>query len=141
MRNGGPEGPSFNFDREPGISEIERLGLMRELAASVEATANKFAVNALQRDPISHTLLGKIVESGPEYDPTTLAHMRKMLALRLFGLPDIAARAASDREFFDIAIMSVSYEIDELESIPGADELPDMWDIALEDLLRLQNEE
>jgi hypothetical protein len=64
-----------------------------------------------------------------------------MLALRLFGLPDIAARAASDREFFNIAIMSVSHEIDELESIPGADELPDMWDIALEDLLRLQNEE
>lgn len=35
----------------------------------------------------------------------------------------------------------VKDELWELESIPGAEDLPDPWDVALEDLLRLQEDE
>jgi hypothetical protein len=141
MRFGGsPEGPSFNFE-ESGLSETERLDLMRNLAAEIEASAHELSVSQINRDPILHTILGKVIESGPNLDPAHLAHLRRIITLRLAGMPDIAAQASRDQEFFQIAINTVQEEIDELSAIPGASELPDMWDIALEDLLRLEDEE
>lgn len=137
--NGGPNFPSF--DSEPGISEIDRLDLMRSAAAEVEATAHEFASREISRDPILHTLLGKVVEGGAELDRTHLAHLRKIIALRLSGLHDIAAQAAQDQDFFELMSTTVQAEIEELNALAEANELPDLWDIAYEDLLRLESEE
>jgi hypothetical protein len=137
---GGPEEPSFGFE-ESGLSETERLELMLNLASEIEASAHELSASQINRDPILHTILGKVTESGPNLGPTHLAHLRRIITLRLAGMPDIAAQAARDQEFFQIAIHTVQDEIDELNAIPGADELPDMWDIALEDLLKLEDEE
>lgn len=137
---GGPEGPSFGFE-EPGISEMERLDLMQQLAGQVEASAHELGAKQINRDPILHAMLGKVIESGPNLDPTHVAHIRKMIALRMCGLPDIAVQAARDQEFYVLAIQTVNDEIEELRAIPGAEDLPDMWDIALQDLLGLEGEE
>ena len=136
----GPEGPSFSFE-ESRLSEMERLDLMRQLARQVEASAMKLGAEQINRDPILHTMLTKVIEGGPDLDPTHIAHMRKMIALRMCGLPDVSAQAASDQAFYGLAIQTVQYEIEELKSIPGAENLPDMWDIALQDLLGLEGEQ
>ena len=137
---GGPEGPSFGFE-ESGISEMERLDLMQQLAGQVEASAHELGAKQINRDPILHAMLDKVIESGPNLDPTHLAHIRKMIALRMCGLPDISAQAAKDQEFYGLAIQTVHDEIEELRTMLGAEDLPDMWDIALQDLLGLEGEE
>lgn len=137
---GGPEGSSFGFE-EVGISELERLDLMRAVAAEVEVTAHKFATSEINRDPLLHTLLGKVVESGAELDDIHLAHLRKMIALKLGGLHDIATQAAQDQKFFGLMSSVVETEIEELNALAEANKLPDLWDIAYEDLLRLEGNE
>jgi hypothetical protein len=139
--NSGPEGPSFGFEEESGISEMERLDLMQELAGQIEASSHKISAERINQDPILHAMLGKVVEGGPELDPIHVAHLRKMIALRMCGLSDMAARAARDQEFYGLALQTVQDEIEELRAIPGADDLPDMWDVALQDLLGLEGEE
>lgn len=137
---GGPEGPSFGFE-ESDVSEMERLDLMRQLAGQVEASAHELGAKQINRDPILHAMLSKVIESGPILDPTHVAHIRKMIALRMCGLPEIAAQAARDQDFYGLAILTVQDEIEELRTIPGSDDLPDMWDIALQDLLDLEGDQ
>jgi hypothetical protein len=141
MRFGGsPEGPSFDFE-ESGISEMERLGWMQELAGQVEASAQELGAEKINQDPILHAMLGKVIESGSELDPTHVAHLRKMIALRMCGLADKVVQAARDQEFYGLALQTVRDEIEELRAIPGGEDLPDMWDVALQDLLQLEGEE
>lgn len=81
---GGPEGSSFGFE-ESGISEMERLDLVRQLAGHIEASAQELGAKHINRDPIVHTMLSKVIEGGPDLDPTHAAHIRKMIALRMWG--------------------------------------------------------
>lgn len=138
MRSG--EVPSFGPE-ESGISELERLALMNSIAARVEASTHELAASEINRDPMLHALLGKIVEGGAELDPSHLAHLRKILALRLGSLPEMAEQAAQDQAFFDLMSTTIHAEIDELNAFAEDSEPPEIWGIACDDLLWLESDE
>lgn len=138
--NSGPNFPSFSFE-ESGVSGLERLDFMRSVAAEIEATAHEFAAREINRDPVLHTLLSTIIEGGAELDPQYLSHLRKIATLRLAALQDVAIQVAQDQEFFTLMSVTLRSEINELDTLAEANELPDMWDIAYRDLLQLEDDQ
>jgi DNA-binding phage protein len=138
-RIGSPEGNNFNrYENESGISKLDRLRLMEEIAVSYAEIVHEMATRKINSDPLLQALLGKIVESGPELDPTYLAHLRKIVALRMSGLPEIAEQIALDREFYAIILEITENEIVQLNALIEEKHPSDAWDIALEDLSHLE---
>ncbi len=133
----GPEVPLF-WHEESSPSELERLYLMQGLAVGTDRIAQELGASQNTQGPILRIMLGKLIEGGPNLCPNHVSHLRRMIALGLRGLPDIVTQAEADQELVRLAEHTVSGEIKELNSIPKADEFPYPWDIAVEDLCRLE---
>lgn len=137
--NSGPEflsGP----EREPGLSAIERLDLLAEIAARSATIAHELGAVQVNQDPVLHAMLSKVIEGGPELDPTHQSFLRKMIALRLNGLPEDVAKSETDYAFYSSAAQTVRGEIEELRGMLGEDRLTDPWDAALQDLTDLDGQ-
>jgi hypothetical protein len=86
-------------------------------------------------------MMTKLIEGGPELDPDTKAHLRRMIALWIGAHTDAMIQDQSEVEFYRMAAMEVQRELDELKGLESQlDDLPDLWDMALEDLIRFEGE-
>lgn len=137
---GSPEFGSGHSEGLTALEEQERLELSRELAQCIEVAANMATAEAINGDPMLHAMLSKLIEGGPELYPPTRAHLRKMIALHLHPFDKVRQQAAIDVSFFDATSQQVQQEVEELKSMEGLENLPDLWDIALQDLLRLDDD-
>lgn len=82
----------------------------------------------------------KVIEGGAALDPSHADHIRRIIALKLGGLTTATVQAAQDQNFFELAATTVEAEIIELHTFAKDEDLPDLWDIAYEDLLRLKGD-
>lgn len=140
--NSGPEFGSFGLENEPAIDKITRAEMLAELSLKTANNAQEFAVNQINRDPILHTMLSKVINCGPELDPDYVQHLRKMIALRLNGSVEIQVQAGQDRDFYLSMAWEARSELRELDGFKAdLTGLPDMWDIAYKDLLHLEGGE
>jgi hypothetical protein len=136
--NNGPEF-LFGYEDESGLSAIERLDLLAELESRKAEVAHELAAKQINQDPALHALLGKIVEGGAELDSVHQSHIRRMIALKLYGLPEEAVQSETNHTFYLAAATTVRAEIDELYDALGNQELSDPWDTALRDLTSLED--
>lgn len=129
------EGPS-------AIEEIDRLDLMAELSRAKAIMAHECAAVEINQDPALQAMLGRLIEAGPNMNPAMSAHLRMMVALRIGPLQKLGIQAQADAEFFEIARYEVERELNELSGLEDQlSDLPDAWDIALEDLLKLYEDD
>lgn len=133
--------PEFggSFDGETALSQMERSQMLAELARARQEAAQAGASAEVAARPELLAMLGKLIESGPEWSPQVTAHLRRMIALHynFYGYVQQAADAAVDEELHGIVLNTVQGELDELNRLAEGETLPDMWDIAYEDLMRL----
>jgi hypothetical protein len=132
----GEGGPSF-YEGERAIDEVARAELCVEIAREVEARANETIAVEIASDPILEAMMATLIEKSLEWDPYRRDHLRKMIALRLNTTNQIVLQAVQEAEFFDRVVYEIERELDELESIPGLEDMADPWDSALQDLLGL----
>lgn len=134
-------GPEFGrFEGETALSEIERSQMLAELARSRQEVAHEHAAAEVAGNPELLAMLGKLVEGGPELSPEATAHLRRMIALsyNFYAYAKQAADAAVDEELHGIVIGALQGELDELYAMTEGERLPDLWDVAYEDLMRLE---
>jgi hypothetical protein len=139
---GSPEfGPDFGgFEGETALSQIERSQMLAELARTQQEMAHEHAAAEVAKNPELLAMLGKLIEGGPELSPEATAHLRRMIALsyNFYAYAQQAADAAIDEELHGMVVESLQGELDELDRMAESETLPDLWDIAYEDLLRLE---
>lgn len=138
-----PEFGGFGYEGETALSEIERSQMLAELARTRQEIAHGHAAAEVAGNPELHAMLGKLIEGGPELSPGTRAHLRRMIALsyNFYTYARQSADAAIDEEFYGVVIGALQGELDELNAMAEDERLPDLWDVAYEDLLRLEGNE
>lgn len=138
-----PEFGGFGYEGETALSEIERSQMLAELARAQQEAAHKYAAAEVAENPELLAMLGKLVEGGPELSAGVRAHLRRMIALsyNFYAYAKQAADAAIDEELHGIVIGALQGELDELHALAEGERLPDLWDVAYEDLIRLEGNE
>ena len=135
------ESGSF-YEGPTAVDQLEMARIKLELAQAIEASSVEAGSQEINRDPLLHSILTKIIESGPELNPDIVRHLRKMVALRIGHLIEAGLRAGDDAEFWALVQSEVMDEIEALKNLEGLEDLPDpSWDFALQDLLELEDEE
>ena len=137
---GGPSSPDF-YEGETAIDEIARAEMLAVLNRAIEGWSREAAAREIAADPELEAMIGVLIEQSQEWDPYRRAHLRKMIALRLGTLNQLALQATQNAGFFDIARLEVEREVEELKQIESLQDLPDLWDLALQDLLTLESGE
>jgi len=138
-----PEFGVFGYEGETALSEMERSQMLAELARTQQEVAHEHAAAEVAENPELLAMLGKLVEGGPELSPGARAHLRRMIALsyNLYAYAQQAVDAAVDEELHGIVIGTLQGELDELHAMAEGERLPDLWDMAYKDLLRLEGNE
>lgn len=141
---GGPESGGFGGS-ETAIEQIAGFEARATFAEMIAAAAHEASGSVLADNPELAEAIGRLIEQGPEWDPYHRAHMRRVVAWQLSalsgGFDRVAAQAETDITFFNLASKEVQQEIDELESLAGEERLPDLWDVAIQDLLSFGDDE
>jgi len=132
-------GPSF-YEGEPAVSEFARAELMLDLATEKARLLGEGLTREIARNPELDAMLGKLIECGPDMDPHTKAHLRRMISLWIGTHRDMIVDANHDVDFFRTVLQELQSELDEMADFEtDLSELPDLWDIAYKDLLDLEN--
>jgi|SRR3989344_5551431 len=135
----GPNGPNY-YEGETAIDEIERAALRAEIARKIESRMNEAAAIEIATDPQLEAMMAMLIERSLEWDPYRRNHLRRMIALRLATTNKLTLKAAQEAEFFEKVIDEISREVEELQNMPGLEDMPDPWDSAFADLLELYGE-
>lgn len=127
-------------DGETALSVLERSELNREVARRREEAAHSRAAKEIAANPELTAMLATLIEGAGELSEQTKAHLRKMIAIsyHLYGYTTEAVDAAREQQFYTLVIDTVQDELDELGELLDDGALPDLWDIAYEDLVRLE---
>src|SRR5690606_12209469 len=102
----------MSFESEPrggfesyevsGENEAKMLRALAEAATSLEKDARETEASIINRDPILNHLFFVLIETGPELDSIQRAHIRRVIALRLYGLRDLIDSASSDKRYYEV---------------------------------------
>jgi hypothetical protein len=127
------------YEQETALSEIERHETLAELARDRQMIMDGLAAGEVGKHPGLMAILSKLIEGGPELSSDHRGHLRRMAAIYYDTYSDYARasqNAEMDADLHEMAATSIQAELVELEVGEG---WPDMWDVAYEDLLKLES--
>lgn len=132
-------GPNF-YEGEPAVSEMARAELLTDLAFERARIIGDGVSAEIAANPELNAMMSKLIECGPGMDPAAQAHLRRMVSLWIGRHIDAIVDANSDGDFYRAATQELQAELDEMSGFEDdLSDLPDLWDIAYQDLLDFEN--
>ena len=130
-------GPNFGrMDGETLLERAERARLIAEIHTKAREAATRGSAEHIANNPELAALMGRLIETGPELDPPTRAHLRRIVALALRVFRDVADDAdfgllLANAELADIDAECA--ELDEFMTTTGLDQMSPNWEAAVDD--------
>jgi hypothetical protein len=145
-RFGGGQEAYFGREGLTALEEAERAKLRIELGERLQELGNNAAAEIINDDPVLDAMLSWLIKSGSGAESRSspkAAHVRRMIALQLGPTIEIAEIGWLEELLGESArtILGAEHaEITGIIEVSGLDDLPDLWDIALQDLIGFRSD-